>query len=42
MAAALRRDYTAMPGMIFGTPPNFSDILKPIDEFEHQLNAQKK
>jgi hypothetical protein len=41
MAAALRRDYTAMSGMIFGIAPSFDAILKNIGDYERRLNAKK-
>jgi hypothetical protein len=40
MAANLARDYTAMSGMIFGKAPSLDEILKRIDDFEHQINAK--
>ena len=40
MAADLRRDYTAMTGMIFGNVPPFSEILERIANFEIELNAK--
>jgi Nucleotidyl transferase AbiEii toxin, Type IV TA system len=39
MAAALRRDYTAMSGMIFGEAPHLNEILEGIADFEKQTNA---
>jgi hypothetical protein len=41
MAAALRRDYTAMSGMIFGIAPSFDAILKNIGDYERRLSAKK-
>jgi hypothetical protein len=40
MAADLRRDYTAMTGMIFGNVPPFGEILERIANFEIELNAK--
>jgi hypothetical protein len=39
MAAALRRDYTAVSGMIFGEAPHLNEILEGIADFEKQTNA---
>jgi hypothetical protein len=38
MTADLRRDYTAMSGMIFGEIPSFDAVLESIREVEIQLN----
>jgi Nucleotidyl transferase AbiEii toxin, Type IV TA system len=38
MIADLRRDYTAMSGMIFGEVPSFDAVLESIKEVEIQLN----
>ncbi len=38
MIADLRRDYTAMSGMIFGDVPAFDAVLESIKEFEIWLN----
>lgn len=38
MIADLRRDYTAMSGMIFGEVPSFDAVLESIKEVETQLN----
>lgn len=38
MIADLRRDYTAMSGMIFAEVPPFGAVLESIREFEIQLN----
>lgn len=38
MIADLRRDYTAMSGMIFGAVPSFDAVLESIKEVETQLN----
>ncbi|WP_066776308.1 nucleotidyl transferase AbiEii/AbiGii toxin family protein [Sphingomonas sp. CCH5-D11] len=40
MVEALRRDYGAMQGMIFGEPPAFDDVLRSIAGLEGQLNAE--
>jgi hypothetical protein len=40
MAKALKLDYRAMSGMIFGTVPSFEDILTGIGDFETRLNAK--
>ena len=39
MIADLRRDYTAMSGMIFGDVPPFDAVLDSIERFEVRLNA---
>ncbi|HTM82262.1 nucleotidyl transferase AbiEii/AbiGii toxin family protein [Asticcacaulis sp.] len=39
MVDALRRDYSAMSGMIFGKVPDFDAILEAIAELEDRLNA---
>ena len=39
MIADLRRDYTAMSGMIFGDAPAFDSMMESIDTFETRLNA---
>ena len=36
---ALRRDYAAMTGMIFGDVPAFDDVIAAIHELERQVNA---
>ena len=38
MADALRRDYQAMTGMIFGDVPDFAEILEAIRQLEHVIN----
>lgn len=38
MVDALRRDYHAMEGMIFGEVPEFPDILEVLNQLEHQIN----
>lgn len=38
MRDALRRDYSAMAGMIIGTAPAFDDVLASIDTLESRLN----
>ena len=39
MTEALRRDYSAMRGMIFGSAPEFAAILDSVGELEHRINA---
>jgi hypothetical protein len=39
MRDALRRDYTAMTGMIFGAVPSFDGILTAIEEVEAIANG---
>lgn len=39
MDAQLRRDYTAMAGMIFGEVPEWDTIVETIRQFEEQVNA---
>jgi len=39
MDAQLRRDYTAMAGMIFGEVPEWESIVETIQQFEEQVNA---
>lgn len=39
MTEALRRDYEAMAGMIFGKIPSFDEMLATIAELERRLNA---
>ncbi len=39
MADALERDYRAMVGMIFGTPPGFAEVLESIGVIEAAANA---
>jgi hypothetical protein len=38
MLPALRADYRAMSGMIFGKAPAFDDIMAAIARFEASLN----
>jgi hypothetical protein len=38
MDAQLRRDYTAMAGMIFGEVPEWASIVETIRQFEEQIN----
>jgi hypothetical protein len=38
MIADLRRDYTAMSGMIFEEVPSFDAVLESIKKVEIQLN----
>lgn len=37
MMDALRRDYEAMRGMIFGTVPLFGDVIAAIAEIENRI-----
>jgi hypothetical protein len=39
MHDALRRDYAAMAGMIFGEVPAFNDVLASIKDLEAKANA---
>jgi len=39
MTAALRRDYEAMAGMIFGDVPPFDEVLATVSELEERINA---
>ena len=39
MRDALRRDYQAMAGMIFGSIPAFEEVLAGIEELEKRVNA---
>ena len=39
MTEALRRDYEAMRGMIFGAAPEFAAVLDSVRELEVRLNA---
>lgn len=41
MMDPLRRDYTAMAGMIFGDIPPFDDVLTSIAELQERLNKPK-
>ena len=38
MIEALRRDYQAMAGMIFGAVPSFADVLDTVSQIEAQIN----
>lgn len=38
MIDALRRDYQAMSGMIFGEVPDFTMVINEIGELEQQIN----
>jgi hypothetical protein len=40
MLEALRRDYLAMSGMIFGEAPPFDKIVEDISGLETELNAR--
>ena len=39
MFDALRRDYAAMTGMIFGDIPPFDDVVAAVAEFEAHING---
>ena len=39
MDTRLRRDYTAMAGMIFGEVPEWEAIIEVIRQLEKQINA---
>ena len=41
MVDALRRDYQAMLGMIFGEVPEFSDVLNAVEKLEHEINRRR-
>lgn len=41
MVDALRRDYQAMQGMIFGEVPEFSDVLNAVEKLEHEINRRR-
>lgn len=41
MLDALRRDYQAMLGMIFGELPEFSDVLNAVEKLEHEINRRR-
>jgi hypothetical protein len=41
MVDALRRDYQAMLGMIFGELPEFADVLQAVERLEHQINQRR-
>jgi len=38
MVDALRRDYQAMSGMIFGDVPDFAEVLEATRQLEHEIN----
>lgn len=38
MVDALKRDYQAMAGMIFGEVPEFADVLEATRQLEHEIN----
>jgi hypothetical protein len=40
MLAALRRDYEAMSGMVFGPIPTIDAVVAEIAELEHRLNQR--
>ncbi|MDR2092104.1 MAG: nucleotidyl transferase AbiEii/AbiGii toxin family protein [Azoarcus sp.] len=40
MAAALKSDYRAMAGMIFGAAPDFSAVLDAVERLEQTVNQQ--
>lgn len=39
MTEALKRDYQAMAGMIFGEVPEFSDVIQAVSNLEHAINV---
>jgi hypothetical protein len=39
MYNALRQDYAAMTGMIFGSAPSFEAVIESIADLEHHINA---
>ena len=41
MVDALRRDYQAMLGMIFGKVPEFSDVLNAVEKLEEEINRRR-
>jgi hypothetical protein len=41
MLAALKTDYTAMAGMIFGEVPELGRIIEAIEDFENRLNREQ-
>ena len=42
MDTQLRRDYTAMAGMIFGEVPEWGTVVETIRQFEEQINEGEK
>ena len=38
MIEALKRDYLAMSGMIFGEIPNFKNVISAVNELENEIN----
>ncbi len=38
MVDALKRDYQAMTGMIFGDVPDFAEVLAATQQLEHVIN----
>lgn len=38
MLEALKRDYQAMAGMIFGEVPKFADVIDTVSSLEHEIN----
>lgn len=38
MYDALKQDYAAMSGMIFGTPPSFEDVMESISILQAKVN----
>lgn len=41
MYDALKQDYTAMSGMIFGQAPSFEAVTESIADLERRMNAIK-
>lgn len=41
MVDALKRDYQAMLGMIFGEVPEFSDVLNAVEKLDHEINRRR-
>lgn len=41
MHVSLRRDYSAMAGMIFGVVPPWEDVVKSVTNFENRINQSK-
>jgi hypothetical protein len=41
MVDALKRDYQAMLGMIFGDVPEFSDVLNAVEKLEQEINQRR-
>jgi len=41
MVDALKRDYQAMLGIIFGEMPEFSDVLNAVEKLEQEINQRR-